>query len=337
MFSTFLEAASGLLDRRFLLACWFPTFIAGAVGLFLGLIPYGLVDAWQGWQQRAVLDQTWALLIALLLVTIFAYLLQAFARPVVQWYEGYWPYRLRQWGQKRAAQRWQRWRDERTKAAQNAISRYEVLQDRLHHEYPAQAERLLSTRLGNVLRSAEDYPVTAYGMDVVFWWPRLWLLLPGAVQNSIEDAFTSLLTLLNLGTLTGIVGVGGGIYLLWERIVWWQSLAVILAGALLAWVAYRAAVAQARSYGQHIRAAVDLHRFDLLKALHQPLPATPRDERILWGWLAAWLYNQDRGVTRELAYDHAAKGKQEPRTEESDNAQNNTGIVALIQRLWRAD
>ena len=32
----------------------------------------------------------------------------------------------------------------------------------------------------------------------------------------------------------------------------------------------------------------DLHRFELLKALHFPLPATPQEKRALWARLAAW-------------------------------------------------
>lgn len=304
MLSTFLDKASGLLGRRFLVAWWFPTLIAVAAMLLLGVMPYGLADAWQWWQQQDGLTQTWLLCGALLLVTLLAYLSQAFTRPLVRLYEGYWPHWLRRRFQKRVEARWQRWRRERTEAAKDDVSRYAALQDRLHHEYPPQAERLLPTRLGNVLRSAEDYPVTAYGMDAVFWWPRLWPLLPEAAQEGMEDILIPFLALLNLATWASAVTIVGVIYILRARLGWWQPLAVLLGGLLLFWTAYRGAVAQARGYGQQIRAAVDLYRFDLLKALHQSLPATPQEERVLWRQLAAWLYNQDRGAVQELTYAH---------------------------------
>ncbi len=52
---------------------------------------------------------------------------------------------------------------------------------------------------------------------------------------------------------------------------WWLlAAAVALAGTLLS---YRAALAAATAYGQALEAAFDLHRFDLLTALHLPLPA----------------------------------------------------------------
>ena len=40
------------------------------------------------------------------------------------------------------------------------------------------------------------------------------------------------------------------------------------------------------------------------KALHVALPADPAAEREVWGQLAAWLYNHDRGAVRSLAYQH---------------------------------
>jgi hypothetical protein len=57
--------------------------------------------------------------------------------------------------------------------------------------------------------------------------------------------------------------------------------------------------------------AVDLYRFDLIKALHQGLPRTPREERALWERLARWIYNQDRGATKGLVYDQAATEPQQ--------------------------
>jgi hypothetical protein len=52
---------------------------------------------------------------------------------------------------------------------------------------------------------------------------------------------------------------------------WWLTVA---AGTFaLAMLSYWAALSAATAYGQAIEAAFDLHRFDLLNALHLPLPA----------------------------------------------------------------
>jgi hypothetical protein len=70
---------------------------------------------------------------------------------------------------------------------------------------------------------------------------------------------------------------------------------------VLAWLAYRAAVAAAVAYGEGIRAAVDLHRFTLLEALHLPLPATPEEERELNRRLSRFLL---QGVPLDAPYQH---------------------------------
>jgi hypothetical protein len=53
-----------------------------------------------------------------------------------------------------------------------------------------------------------------------------------------------------------------------------------------------------------LRAAVDLHRFKLIAALHVPLPKTPLDERQTWTWLKEWLYDGALGPAFARRYDH---------------------------------
>jgi hypothetical protein len=305
MLNTFLEKAGGMLGRYFLLTCWVPTFIAGVLALVVSIMPLGLDRAWTWWQAQSEPTQFWLSLGGLLIVTATAYLLQAFTRSLTRLYEGYWPHRIRQWAIGGVERRWENLRRERRKTAKEAPSKYASLQAQMHHDYPLQIDRLLPTRLGNVLCSAEMYPETAYGLAPTFWWPRLVPLLPEALRKEIEYALTPLLALLNLATLTGVVGVGGALYL-WQRQVWggWGGLVTLAGGLLGARLAYRGAVDQARSYGLLIRAAFDLHRFALLEALHHPLPESPKAERASWAQLEDWLYNQNRGAVEELTYRH---------------------------------
>ncbi|HNQ55311.1 MAG TPA: hypothetical protein PKG66_07845, partial [Methanothrix sp.] len=76
-------------------------------------------------------------------------------------------------------------------------------------------------------------------------------------------------------------------------------------------VTYRASVAQALSYGNRIRSAVDLYRFKLLKALSQPLPETLDDEIKIWEQLMVWLYNNDRGAVTAMRYSHSSDEESE--------------------------
>ncbi|MGB9940487.1 hypothetical protein [Methanosarcina sp.] len=49
--------------------------------------------------------------------------------------------------------------------------------------YPIDRNNLLPTRLGNLLRAAEEYPTIRYGLETFTVWPRLWMVLPDSARN----------------------------------------------------------------------------------------------------------------------------------------------------------
>ena len=136
------------------------------------------------------------------------------------------------------------------------------------HDYPA-ADAVLPTRLGNILRAAEHRAGSRYGLDAITTWPRLYPLLAdktAAVLNDLRDQldlavrFCVMFLLATVITAAFLAPYG-----------WWLAVAAgTLAGAGLS---YQAALSAAAAYGQAVEAAFDLHRFDLLTALHLPLPA----------------------------------------------------------------
>jgi hypothetical protein len=219
-------------------------------------------------------------------------------------YEGYWPAGLRSWFTARGENKtWQEKSNQRTQAEEAGDwSKYNDLQAQLFYGYPSRPDRLMPTRLGNVLRAAEDYSKAAYGMDSVFWWPRLWPLLPEAVKKEVDGALTPVVAMLNFSSLVLIVAFWSLIYLGQERL-WWQAIMVVVGGIILALISYRAAVAQAQDYGDRIRSAMDLYRFDLLKPLRQAMPENLGAEIKLWEQLMLWLYNGDRGAVVGMKYD----------------------------------
>jgi hypothetical protein len=143
--------------------------------------------------------------------------------------------------------------------------------------YPS-AERLLPTRLGNVLRAAEDEAGQRYGLDTVTMMPRLYPFLSerladglGELRDQLDVAARLCVTLL-LATMISAL-------LLLPRLLqhgWWLALPV--ATAVLAWVAYKAAIQVAIAYGRLIYVAFDLHRFDMLRGLHLPLPDAANEQ-----------------------------------------------------------
>jgi hypothetical protein len=312
MFGTFLDKATGLLDRNFLLAYWFPVFIAASLAGLIRIWVYGFKETVEWWQQDWMVGQVggfvtqiWILVGILVLITVLAYLLQPFTRLIIRSYEGYWPAGLRSWFTARGENKtWQGKSKQRTQAEETEDwSKYNDLQAQLFYGYPSRPARLMPTRLGNVLRAAEDYSKSAYGMDSVFWWPRLWPLLPEAVKKEIDGALMPVVALLNFSLLMVLAALVGSFYLGYGGF-WWRSLLIFLGGLCLSLVSYHAAVSQAQDYGERIRSAIDLYRFDLLKSLRQAMPENLGAEIKLWEQLMLWLYNGDRGAVVGMKYDH---------------------------------
>ena len=158
---------------------------------------------------------------------------------------------------------------------------------------PARTGPALPTRLGNALRAAESYPgdEQRWGLDAVFWWPRLYLILPDSARDQVDDARAALDQLVVL-TLLSAAFSAVALALSCAGL----NLAVGLArrgrGFLLSRACYLAAVATATSFGDLIRSCYDLFRGDLLARLGWPMPPTLERERQLWGALGQQLYRR---------------------------------------------
>ncbi len=133
---------------------------------------------------------------------------------------------------------------------------------------PADFNRLMPTRLGNLLRVAETRPSDKYGLDAVTCWSRLWLVLPESVQKDLTEARAEL----NLGAQVWLWSL---LFLIWGILAWWA----IPVGLLAALLTYRWMLDAAANYGELIEAAFDIYRFELYKSLHWPLPTDSDDER----------------------------------------------------------
>jgi hypothetical protein len=315
MLGSFLDKATSLLDKSFLIAYWFPVFMSASIAVLIGAWVLGwktVLNLWQqDWmvkgQEGGLSGQIMVLVGALILITVLAYILMPFTRPIVRLYEGYWSLGLQRWvtdlpvfGERKI---WRKMSDQRDRAE---IGKdwlvYNHFHVQLFYGFPSMQDRIMPTRLGNTLRASEDYSYASYGMDCAFWWPRLWPLLPEALKKEVEESVTPMVALLNFSSLIAIVSVLSSVCL-GRTGLGKQGILVILAGLALAVISYRSAVAQAQDYGERIRSAVDLYRFDLLKALHQTLPTTLEDEIKLWEKLMLWLYNRDRGAVADIKYN----------------------------------
>jgi uncharacterized repeat protein (TIGR01451 family) len=172
---------------------------------------------------------------------------------------------------------------------ESVIAEGEVAGRRLNEEFPLDRDSVLPTRLGNVIRSFEDYPSRQYGMSGIPLWPRLIASIDKEYATVIEDAKIAVDFLLNGSVLSICLAtallMAGLVYLtpvgspLWT-LTWLIEVSTFV---ILAYWLYRASIAPAMSWGMLVKGAFDLYRGALLKQLgYAHVPADSDEERAIW-------------------------------------------------------
>ncbi|MFJ1763981.1 hypothetical protein ACIOD2_26950 [Amycolatopsis sp. NPDC088138] len=137
------------------------------------------------------------------------------------------------------------------------------------------ASRMMPTRLGNALRSAEDRIGRQYGLDAIRTAPHIALLAPELHLSYLQDTRQQMDTSIRLCVVALLATLESVIALLTDR--WW--LLIALGPYLLTWIAYSAAVAGADEYMGMVRTVLDLNRFKLYEELHVKHPENSEEER----------------------------------------------------------
>jgi hypothetical protein len=293
----FLEGIGNKLVEQWAANLLTPAFVFWLGGCVAWMQKFGW-QPWQQWFSQLVEPLQIALLFAsLLLVATSAFAIQRFDLLVLRWFEGYWPTWMnpfRHWLLKKQQHRLQRldqrWQELITKRDQNgqltAAEMDEFVQiDWQLRQVPSQPDRIMPTKLGNLLRAAESHPSGKYGLDAIICWPRLWLVLPDAVKKELQDARSDLNT-------AARIWLWGVLFAFWTLWAWW-ALPIAL---LVTLFAHRWMLNAAATYGDLLEAAFDLHRFELYKAMHWTLPTSPAQERQLGQQLTEYLW---RGSDRD--------------------------------------
>jgi len=298
MFGTLLDKSTGWLDKRLITTVLLPllAFSAGVGALIV--THFGWTATSERWHHLDGAEQAilaGGAVVALLLLTQLGEVLM---QPVVRAYEGYWM--LRPWaaplGRARCRAQQRRW--------DNLVLTDPRDYTRRYREFPAQPQEVLPTRLGNAIRTAESYArdERRYGVDAVFFWPRLYPLLPDALRDSLAAARSSMEQLLFIALLSGALAPVTLVLAIALRLPVAVWLPVVAGAAVLASLTYRSAVAVAVSYGELVRSAFDTHRLTLLTSLGYALPASLDEERQLWQAIGQLLYRRDTDRPDLLKY-----------------------------------
>ncbi|PSB24757.1 hypothetical protein [Stenomitos frigidus] len=292
----FLESLGGKLAEQWAANLLTPAFIFWSGGLAAWIDKFGWNRLQQWFTQLDEPLQIAVLVSSLLLVAATAFAIQRFDLTVLRFFEGYWPtwmnfLRRRLLAQQRQRvnrlnTRWQALAAQRDQEGLTAeeVDEFVAIDWRLR-QVPAQPDRMMPTSLGNLLRAAESQPRDKYGLDAIICWPRLWLVLPEAIKQNLQETRAELNT-------AARVWLWGILFLIWAVWAWWA----IPVALLVAWFAYGWMLGAAATYGDLLESAFDLHRLDLYQALHLPPPSSPAEERPLGRQLTEYLW---RGSDRE--------------------------------------
>jgi hypothetical protein len=279
--------------RRLLLVDGFP--------VVTGVAVLALVAALHPPVSRVLLAQTaWGglvdsrggrVVVVAVLLVVAAFLLIVLRFAVERWLWGRLPD-----GVSRFANKQQR---RRRVALERSRSRATEVAPRLR-AYPSDPGRVRPTRLANVLAAVEEDLAREYGLDAVVAWPRLNDVLASRTRGMVEQrrdrmdgAARAAASALVVGFLVCVVALSARSPVL---------LVVAVTAGLTAQIGYRGAVRAAHAYGEALRVAFDLHRFDMLAALRIPLPQSADQERALGNELSRmWT----RGTPVDTVYRHA--------------------------------
>lgn len=214
-----------------------------------------------------------AITIVISMSLLSSYTLYAFNFPLIRLFEGYKFQEdflfsiLSKWSYDREIKRFRR------------IGNGEGRPDR---DFPSKEALFLPTKIGNVIKSFEEYPKTHYGMDSIALWSRLVPVLKDkGFLNYVSQEKTVFDFLLNMCVVTIIFGVE----LVYKFIYLGHVKAIpliFLATYLVFRILYEGSYVAARQWGTVVRVAFDLYRHDLAQRLSLRPASTFREEWNRW-------------------------------------------------------
>jgi hypothetical protein len=155
----------------------------------------------------------------------------------------------------------------------------------------------------------QAYARTRYGINLATFWSRLQPVLQkdAAFYGVLQDAKAQLDFLVSSFWLSAMTTTVWVVALPWRPQAVWLFVAMAVAGQLVARFCYVAAVENYVAFGEIVRTSIDLHRFELLDALHIARPSSLRQERQIWESLQRVTSYGQEWV--DIGYEQAPKAK----------------------------
>lgn len=208
-------------------------------------------------------------------------------------------------------------------------------------DYPTQLAGVLPTRFGNIFKSWEQYANENYGIDSVTIWPRLIHAIDREYYKLLDESNNSLAFVVNCMALSFVLSILcffatvahlpflhlPGLAFMFPREAGFYLLSGVLLLAL-SYFFYLASFPPARQYGNLVRSAFELFRFDLLQQLHLKLPARENEEFEFWVNLSDFMAManlENRNHRREFGFQHLHTQQESKASPSVDSAANDEG------------
>jgi hypothetical protein len=329
--TSILSAISGQFSKSLLLGTFMPVVLFVILNL-LFVLPYAPADP-QVFQE--ITDVNTRAVLAITFVTVvLTGLLYNLNIPIIRFYEGYtWQYsKVGQWRTRRYQQELlstlslrPRVQDlqgpltRRARVAQIQLQKTMMEQNQtlasirnqlgqsLNKEFPISVGSVLPTKLGNVIRSFENYPQRQYNMAGITLYPRLVAVIDKGYMEQIDNAKSSLDFMINCSLLSLVVAMSllvvGLLFPIVlsapQLLIYW--LVKIFLFLFLSWAFYASSIGRASEWGDLVKGAFDLYRWKLLEQLgFKHRPGSMEEERVLWGSISGQLIYGDRPKTAVL-------------------------------------
>jgi len=275
MITDTLQNLARLFPRRFFLNALLPTFV------FTTFVVSTVAASWWSiettYTRRERLDLLTRALLLLAYFALVSFLAAAAAsqwRNIVRLFEGY--------SLKKVANRLkmeplgQRWHQEHM---DQLTSDEEGNSEQAYRRYPPKKYRseVLPTQLGNILLAGEYYAYDRYGIDTIYFWPRLYPLLPEAFQRDHEASIIQYQFPLVVAFQATAATIICAAVLLITHSPAVVFAAILLGGTVIAYGAYILSLSSAMEMAEQQRTAFDLYRDRLLTAW--PSVADVNDEK----------------------------------------------------------
>ena len=154
-------------------------------------------------------------------------------------------------------------------------------------EGPTANSILAPTTMGNIGRAMTTYTLMRYQLDLDIFWTRL----QNSLQKDAKEYYAVLQdTKVQVDCAVTLFWLSLGFTLFWTpALLWWfldstvrEFLVVGIGGTVFVVGSYLLACQSYRVFADVMRSSVDLLRFQVLQALHLPLPFGSQEERDLW-------------------------------------------------------